>query len=124
MHIQESGEMYLETIYVLSKERQYVRSIDIGEHMGYSKPSVSRAIGLLKNGGYVLVDENGHLQLTPTGLEIATKMYERHTLLSEFLIRLGVEREIAIEDACKIEHHLSDQTFEAIKRHAEHYMSN
>ncbi len=124
MPIQESGEMYLETIYVLSKERQYVRSIDIGEHMGYSKPSVSRAIGLLKNGGYVLVDENGHLQLTPTGLEIATKMYERHTLLSEFLIRLGVDRETAVEDACKIEHHLSDQTFEAIKRHAETYMSN
>lgn len=122
MPIQESGEMYLETIYVLSKERSYVRSIDVCEHMGYSKPSVSRAIGLLKNGGYVTVDEGGHLSLTESGLEIAQKMYERHTLLSEFLIRLGVDREIAIDDACKIEHHLSDQTFEAIKKHAEHYM--
>lgn len=123
MHIQESGEMYLETIFVLSKERSYVRSIDVCDHMGYSKPSVSRAIGLLKSGGYVRVDENGHLSLTESGLEIAEKMYERHTLLSEFLIRLGVDRETAVEDACKIEHHLSDQTFEAIKKHAERFIS-
>ncbi len=121
MHIQESGEMYLETIYVLSRERDAVRSIDVCEHMGYSKPSVSRAIGLLKNGGYVLMDKNGFLTLTEAGLEIASKMYERHTLLTEFLIRLGVDRETAAEDACKIEHHLSDTTFDAIKRHAERF---
>ncbi len=119
MHIQESGEMYLETIFVLSRERDAVRSIDVCEHMGYSKPSVSRAIGLLKNGGYVEMDKNGHLTLTEAGLEIASKIYERHTLLTEFLVRLGVDRDIAAEDACKVEHHLSDDTFEAIKRHAE-----
>ncbi len=118
MHIQESGEMYLETIYILCKERDDVRSIDVCEYMGYSKPSVSRAIGLLKNGGYVEVDQNGYLKLTEAGLDIADKMYERHTLLTEFLIKLGVDREIATEDACKIEHHLSDVTFEAIKRYA------
>ncbi len=121
MHIQESGEMYLETIFMLSRERDSVRSIDVCEHMGYSKPSVSRAIGLLKNGGYVVMDKNGFLTLTEAGLEIATKMYERHTLLTEFLVRLGVDRETAAEDACKIEHHLSDTTFEAIKRHAEKF---
>ena len=120
MHIQESGEMYLETILVLSRERDQVRSIDVCEHMGYSKPSVSRAIGLLKSGGYVHMDQHGHLTLTETGLEIATKMYERHTLLTDFLVKLGVDRAIATEDACKIEHHLSDDTFAAIKRHAAH----
>jgi len=119
MHIQESGEMYLETIYVLSRERDAVRSVDIGEYMGYSKPSVSRAIGLLKNGGYVQMDKNGFLTLTEAGLEIASKMYERHTLLTDFLVKLGVDRHTAAEDACKIEHHLSDVTFEAIKRYAE-----
>ena len=119
MHIQESGEMYLETIFVLSRERDHVRSIDVCEHMGYSKPSVSRAIGLLKNGGYVEMDPHGHLTLTEAGLDIARKMYERHTLLTDFLVKLGVERAVAVEDACKIEHHMSDDTFEAIKRHAE-----
>jgi len=119
MHIQESGEMYLETIFVLSQTSSSVRSIDVCEHMGYSKPSVSRAIGLLKNGGYVQVDENGFLSLTEAGLEIANKMYERHTLLTDFLVRLGVDRNIATEDACKIEHHLSDESFAAIKRYAE-----
>ena len=119
MHIQESGEMYLETIYILTRERDRVRSIDVCEHMGYSKPSVSRAIGLLKNGGYVLMDKSGHLTLTEAGLEIASKMYERHTLLTEFLVKLGVNRDIAAEDACKIEHHLSDATFDTIKQYAE-----
>ncbi len=119
MHIQESGEMYLETILVLTKERPAVRSIDVCEHMGYSKPSVSRAIGLLKNGGYVHVDENGYLSLTEAGAEIANKMYERHTLLTDFLVKLGVDRETATEDACKIEHHLSDASFRAIKQHAD-----
>ena len=118
MRLQESGEMYLESIYVLSQKSNAVRSIDVGEYMGYSKPSVSRAMGLLRQGGYVTVDADGFLHLTEAGLEVAEKMYERHTLLTEFLVRLGVDREIATEDACKIEHHLSDQSFEAIKRYA------
>ncbi len=119
MHLQESGEMYLETIFVLTRNRNDVRAIDVGEHMGYSKPSVSRAINLLKSGGYVTVDENGFLALTDDGLDVANKMYERHTLLTDFLVRLGVDRDTAVEDACKIEHHLSDDSFRAIKRHAE-----
>ena len=118
MSIQESGEMYLETILILSRNRSAVRSIDVVDYMGYSKPSVSRAIGLLKSGGYVQVDENGFLTLTDEGRDIAEKMYERHTLLTEFLVKLGVDREIAVEDACKIEHHLSDEAFEALKAHA------
>ena len=116
MHIQESGEMYLESIHILSQKKPDVRSIDVCEYMGYSKPSVSRAIGLLKNGGYVCVDECGYLHLTNAGREIAEKMYERHTLLTTFLVKLGVDEATAAEDACKIEHHLSDRSFEAIKR--------
>lgn len=118
MNLQESGEMYLETIYVLSKEKPQVRAIDIAEHLSYSKPSVSRAVGLLKNGGYICVDEAGYITLTDTGKDTASKMYERHTLLSNFLIRLGVDKQTAIDDACKIEHVISDQSFEAIKNHA------
>ena len=118
MRLQESGEMYLESIYVLSQKSSAVRSIDVGEYMGYSKPSVSRAMGLLKQGGYVTVDGDGFLHLTEAGLEVAEKMYERHTLLTEFFVSLGVDREIAAEDACKIEHDLSDQSFDAIKRYA------
>lgn len=117
MHIQESGEMYLETIFVLSKTGGTVRSIDISEHMGYSKPSVSRAIGLLKSGGFLSVDDAGAITLTDAGRELAEKIYERHTLLSSLLVRLGVDEETAIEDACRIEHVISDATFEAIKRH-------
>jgi len=123
MILQESGEMYLETIYILSKKSTSVRSIDVGEYMGYSKPSVSRAVGLLKSGGYVVSDSDGYLILTEAGLEIAEKMYERHTMLTDFLVRLGVDRETASEDACKIEHYLSDQSFEAIKAHASRLMS-
>lgn len=119
MHLQESGEMYLETIYVLTKNSANVRSIDVCEHMGYSKPSVSRAIGLLKNGGYVTVDGEGHLSLTAEGKEIAEKIYERHTILTAFLARLGVGREVASEDACKMEHVISDDSFEAIKNFVE-----
>ncbi len=119
MRLQESGEMYLETIYVLSKKISTVRSIDVGEYMGYSKPSVSRAIGLLKNGGYVSVDPDGYLTLTDAGNEVASKIYERHTLLTECLMRLGVDKERAAEDACKIEHDISDESFEALKRHLE-----
>ena len=121
MRLQESGEMYLETIYILSKKSNSVRSVDVGEYMGYSKPSVSRAIGILKKGGYVTVDSYGALSLTDAGLEIASKIYERHTTLADFLIRLGVNKETASEDACKIEHDISDETFEAIKIHVMKY---
>ena len=119
MHIQESGEMYLETIHVLYKRNGAVRAIDVGEHMGYSKPSVSRAMGILKSAGYIEVDKHGFITLTDEGLEIANKMYERHTLLTEFLIRLGVDAETATDDACKIEHHISESSFDAIKRFVE-----
>ena len=117
MQIQESGEMYLETIYILSKKIPSVRSIDVCEHMGYSKPSVSRAVGLLKNGGFITVSGDGYLSLTEAGLEIAEKMYERHTILADLLVRLGVEPNVATEDACKIEHSISDASFEAIKKY-------
>lgn len=115
MQIQESGEMYLESIYVLSQKNPQVRSVDVGEYLGYSKPSVSRAVGLLKTGGYITVDKEGHLKLTEEGLQIAKKIYDRHTLISRLLERLGVEPEVAAADACKIEHAISDQSFEAIK---------
>ena len=115
MHLQESGEMYLETIYVLSKKSKDVHSVDVGEYMGYSKPSVSRAIGLLKNGGFVLMSKDGALTLTPEGLQVAEKIYNRHTLLSSFLEKLGVCPETAAEDACKMEHDISDETYLAIK---------
>ena len=117
MHIQESGEMYLETILILSKKQQHVRSIDVGEYMGFSKPSVSRAVGLLKTGGYITVDGDGYLSLTDLGLELATKIYERHNILTSFLTSIGVDRDTASQDACKIEHVLSDESLEAIKRH-------
>lgn len=118
MHLQESGEMYLETILILSKKSSGVRSIDVGEYMGFSKPSVSRAVGLLKNGGYITVDAGGFLSLTDSGREIAEKIYERHTLLTQFLMHLGVDEKTASEDACKMEHYISDTSFEAIKKHA------
>ena len=119
MQLQESGEMYLETIYILTEKSAHVRSIDVCEYMGFSKPSVSRAIGLLKNGGYVNVDSDGYLTLTELGREVALKMYDRHRLLTDFLISLGVSREVAQSDACKIEHHISDESFEAIKKRVE-----
>ena len=118
MAIQESGEMYLETILVLSKEHPTVRAIDVSEHMGFSKPSVSRALGILKEDGYVVADANGYLSLTESGRSIAEKIYERHTLISQVLINLGVDPKIAADDACKIEHHISDESFAALKRHA------
>lgn len=117
MHLQESGEMYLESIFVLSKKNPHVRAIDVSEYLGYSKPSVSRAMGLLKSGGFIQVDSGGFITLTEDGLEIANKIYERHTLVSEFLINIGVDPDIACADACKIEHVISDSSFEAIKRH-------
>ena len=116
MILQESGEMYLETIYILTKSNPAVRSIDVGEYMGFSKPSVSRAVGLLKNGGYVLVSADGYLSLTDVGLEVAEKIYTRHNIITEFLKKLGVSEENASADACKIEHVISDESFDAIKK--------
>ena len=118
MHLQESGEMYLETIYILSQSGKSVRSIDVCEEMGYSKPSVSRAVGLLKKGGYLTVDELGHLHLTDSGLAIAQKTYERHTMLTAFFTYIGVSPETAAKDACRIEHCISDETFLAMQKHA------
>ena len=117
MGLHESAEMYLETIYQLLQERGSVRSVDVAESMGYSKPSVSRAVGLLKKGGYLLMEKDGSLTLTESGLATAQKVYERHTILTKLLTRLGVSPETAAEDACKMEHVLSDETFEAIKNH-------
>ena len=117
MHLQESGEMYLETILILSRKSQFVRSIDISEYMNFSKPSVSRAIGLLKEGGYITVDGSGYISLTDAGEEIAGKIYERHNVLTEFLKEIGVGDETAAADACKIEHDICDETFEALKKH-------
>lgn len=119
MALHESAEMYLETIYLLSQENANVRSIDIAEHMGYSKPSISRAMSLLKQGGYVITDSDGFINLTETGLQVAHKIFERHTVLSQLLIRLGVGEQTATEDACKIEHVISDESFEAIKKYLE-----
>lgn len=119
MAIQESGEMYLETILVLSKKSSFVRSIDVGEEMGFSKPSVSRAVGKLKENGYILVGADGGITLTDTGKVIAEKIYERHTLLTQYLVNLGVDEETASEDACRIEHVISDKSFEALKQHVE-----
>ena len=119
MLLQESGQMYLETIYVLSKEKTSVHSIDVSEHMGYSKPSVSRAIGILKSGGYVEMAEDGSLTLTESGLAVAEQIFERHTILTAFLVRIGVDRETAAEDACKMEHDISDVSLMALKKFVE-----
>ena len=118
MGVHESGEMYLEAIFVLSGAGKFVRSIDVSEYLGYSKPSVSRAVGILRSGGYITVDKDGGLALTDTGREIAEKIYERHTVLTRLLTRLGVDQETAAADACKMEHAISDESFEAIKRWA------
>lgn len=123
MNLYESGEMYLETIYVLTNQGKDVRAIDICEYMGYSKPSVSRALGILKNSGHVTVDKSGHLTLTEAGKEVAQKIYERHNILTEVLIAIGVDKEIAADDACKIEHDISDESFEAIKSFLKNKMS-
>lgn len=116
MHLQESGEMYLESIYILSKKSNTVRSIDVVEYMGFSKPSVSRAVGILKKGGFVNTDKDGYLYLTEDGLTVAKKIYERHTVITDFLIKLGVDNETAAMDACKMEHDISDVSLEAIKK--------
>ena len=119
MQLQESGEMYLETVYVLSKKGGIVRSIDVCEHMGYSKPSVSRAVGLLKTGGYLTVGADGALELTEVGREVAERIYARHTLLTRCLMSLGVDAETATEDACRIEHAISDASIDAIRAYME-----
>lgn len=118
MSVHESGEMYLEAILVLSKKNGFVRSIDVSEYLGYSKPSVSRAMGILRTGEYIQIDKDGGITLTDSGREIAEKIYERHTLLSKLLMRMGVSEETATADACKLEHAVSDESFEAIKRYA------
>lgn len=115
MSIQKSGEMYLETIFVLQAKKSGVRSLDVAEHMNFSKPSVSRAMKLLKGEGYIDIDKDGFITLTPEGNAIAAKIYERHTLLTQMLVRLGVDAETASEDACRIEHDISDASFAAIK---------
>ena len=118
MHLQESGEMYLETIYVLSLRGKGVRAVDVAEYMGFSKPSVSRAMGLLRGAGYVELDEAGCLRLTEEGRRVAGKTYERHLFLTDFFISIGVSAETAAQDACKIEHDISDESFEAMKQYA------
>ena len=119
MRLAESGEMYLETIYVLTRKSTSVRSIDVAESMGYSKPSVSRAIGILKEGEYITVDKSGFITLTEKGIKTAESLYERHTILTGLFVSLGVDRETAAEDACKIEHVISEESFEAIKKYIE-----
>lgn len=116
MELKESGEMYLETILVLSKKQENVRSLDIARYMHYSKPSISRAMGILRNAKYIAVDDSGYITLTNSGREIAEKIYERHIVLSGVLERIGVSSETAAEDACRIEHVISDESFEALKR--------
>ncbi|MBQ8835187.1 MAG: metal-dependent transcriptional regulator [Oscillospiraceae bacterium] len=118
MSVHESGEMYLEAIYVLHEKTGFVRSIDVSEYLGYSKPSVSRAMGILRTGDYITVDTDGSITLTEKGHEIARKIYERHTILTKLLIHIGVTEETAAADACKLEHSISDESFEALKKFA------
>ena len=117
MTVRESGEMYLDAILVLAKKSGYVRSIDVSEYLGYSKPSVSRAMGILREGGYILMEKDGAITLTDSGKKLAETIYERHTVLSELLIRLGVDEKTATDDACRIEHVISDESFQAIKQY-------
>lgn len=117
MTVRESGEMYLEAILVLAKKSGYVRSIDVSEYLGYSKPSVSRAMGILREGGYILMEKDGAITLTDSGKKLAETIFERHTVLSELLIRLGVDERTATDDACRIEHVISDESFQAIKQY-------
>ncbi len=117
MKLQESGEMYLETILILSEKKNIVRSVDISDYMGFSKPSVSRAVGLLREGGFITVGAGGAIELTEAGHEIADVIYERHVVLTDLLIKLGVSPDTAADDACKIEHDISAETFQAIKEY-------
>ncbi|MBE7016351.1 MAG: metal-dependent transcriptional regulator [Ruminococcaceae bacterium] len=117
--MKESGEMYLESIYILCSSKTNVRSVDVAEHMNYSKPSVCRAVGILKKDGYISVDKDGYITLTDLGITTANKIFERHTVLTNLLIKLGVDKETASEDACRIEHVISDTTFNAVKKYIE-----
>ena len=121
MALQESGEMYLETILVLSKKGAPVRSLDVANQLGFSKPSVSRAMAILKKGEFIKIDGQGYITLTPEGSKIAKKIYERHVVISELLMELGVDMKTAEEDACRIEHVISDKTFKALKKHRKEY---
>ena len=121
MNVHESGEMYLEAILVLSKKSGFVRSVDVGEYLGYSKPSVSRAMGILRKGEYIVMEKDGAITLTDKGRQIAEMIYERHTVLSRLLMQLGVSEATATADACKLEHAISDESFQAIKAHAAKY---
>ena len=117
MALHESGQMYLEAIYVLSQKNDNIRAIDVGAYLGYTKPSVSRAIGLLKKSEHILVDDDGYIKMTPKGKQFSEQLYERHTVLTNMLIALGVDEETATEDACRIEHVISDKSFSAVKKH-------
>ena len=117
MALHESGQMYLETIYILLQKNAKIRAIDVGTYLGYTKPSVSRAVGILKKDEYIIVDCDGYISLTPSGKEIAEKLYERHTVLTNMLVALGIDKETATEDACRIEHVISDKSFDVVKKH-------
>lgn len=117
MQLLESGEMYLETIYILSKKMNYVRSIDVANYTGYSKPSVSRAVNLLKDNGYININDEGHITLEKSGLAVAANIYERHTILTKMLCKIGVNEDVASADACKMEHVISEETFNKIKEY-------
>ena len=121
MKIQKASEDYLETMLILQESLGYIRSIDIAEHLGVTKPSVSYATKRLRENGYITMDKEGLITLTEKGLEIAESMYERHRLLTQFFVRLGINEDVAREDACKIEHDLSEETFQAIKNHVEFF---
>ncbi len=121
MALYESGQMYLEAIYVLLQKNENIRSIDVGAYLGYTKPSVSRAIGLLKNSEYIFVDDDGYIGMTPKGKQFAEQLYERHTVLTNMLIALGIDEETASEDACRIEHVISEKSFAAVKKHYLNY---
>lgn len=117
MALHESGQMYLEAIHVLLQKSEKIRAIDVGAYLGYSKPSVSRAIGILKKGGYISVDDDGYITMTAEGKQVSEQLYERHTILSSLLMALGVDEDTATEDACRIEHVISDKSFAAVKEH-------
>lgn len=117
MALHESGQMYLEAIHVLLQKSEKIRAIDVGAYLGYSKPSVSRAIGILKKGGYIFVDEDGYITMSAEGKQVSEQLYERHTVISSLLMALGVDEETATEDACRIEHVISDRSFVAVKEH-------
>lgn len=124
MPLRESGQMYLEAIYVLSQKNENIRAIDVGAYLGYSKPSVSRAVGILKRHEYIVVDDDGFIVMTQKGKDSAEKLYERHTVLTKMLMSLGIDEKTATEDACRMEHVISDQSFEAIKKHYLYYKNN